>query len=138
MIGSLRSVSGWGRFSGGSRHEYVGAKAALPLLDALFDLPALRCEDPPPPAPTWRVTRPLPPPRELATTLAILHPRDGATLRALGGKVSLSPRANRDAVRWFLNGRLAMRESMELAPGRHQLLCCDEKGEAVRMRVVVR
>lgn len=130
-----------GRFGGGGDTQYVGGRAAEPLLARLFALPAIRTlEAPPAPAPR-PPSRPLAPPRELAGPLRVLSPTADARFVAVDGIAVVHPRANRlDKLDWFLNDRFLDESSasrLVLAPGRYELRCVDASGKNAAARFSV-
>jgi membrane carboxypeptidase/penicillin-binding protein PbpC len=139
-----------GRFSGAGDRELVGSEAAEPLLAEIFATPLLRRDDDPPPAPTWAVANPLPPPAELEEQPRILSPSPGATFLAVRGEAIVNPRVNHPAgaigpggagLSWFLNGRLlhpGAAERLSLSPGAYELRCADDRGRSSADRFVVR
>lgn len=131
-----------GRFSGLGDVELVGGKAAEPLLAQLFDLPALRVIEAPPPATAWTVTQPLPPPPERSETPTITAPRSGSTFIAMAGQAIVRPHLSHPAsVTWFLNGLRIEDDAAErlvLSPGRYELRSVDGTGTASAVSFVVR
>jgi len=132
-----------GRFRGTGEVSLVGAKAAEPLLAALFNLPALRTFDYPSPAEPIPVRSPLLPPVEAAERLHVLAPCDGATFLALNGQTIIRPRTNRAGPTiWFLNGQALDARNAErliLPPGQYELrsVCATGRtSDAVRFRVL--
>ena len=123
-----------GRFSGAGSPEFVGAQVAEPLLARLFQLPAVRVDQPPAPHRPWVVRNPLPPPAELDDTLRITSPGQGATFIAFAGQAIIHPRANRTAdTTWFLNGELISndtRDRLAVRPGRYELRCIEPAGSS--------
>lgn len=132
-----------GRLQGGGHIGQVGAKAAEPLLARLFALHALRNDEPPAPLKPWHAAHPLSAPVELAGPTRILSPADGATFIASGGTVSLPVRANRPiaVASWFLDGRLidltGDHPAIDVSPGRHELLCRDDRNLTTRVNFCV-
>ncbi|MHC4991517.1 MAG: hypothetical protein ACYTGC_11105, partial [Planctomycetota bacterium] len=122
-----------GRFDGGGHADYIGGLAAEPLLAALFSDPRLRGRGTPPAAVSWTVANPLPPPREWASSLRILTPRDGTEFHALGATAVVPVTVNRgEGLHWFLDGTLLTDDPCErllVAPGRHELRCVDPSGQ---------
>lgn len=123
-----------GRFCGAGSERFIGAEAAEPLLASLFDLPVLRCYEDPLPPKRLPVSRPLPPPAELAAPLRIVSPAAGTTYVALAGQAIVHGKATRTTgVTWFLNGALLDGRSVQrlaVGPGRHELRCVDADGES--------
>jgi len=132
-----------GRLQGGGHVGQVGAKAAEPLLARLFALHALRNDEPPPPLKQWHAAHPLSAPVELAGPTRILSPADAATFIASGDTISLPVRANRPiaVAAWFLDGRLidltGDHPAIDVSPGRHELLCRDDRNLTTRVNFSV-
>lgn len=130
-----------GRFRGTGRLEYVGAQAAEPLLQALFELAGLRLNGDPPPPAEIRVRRPLAMPRELAEDLRITAPGRDEVFIARGATAIVHASSNRaDGNVWFLNGKLEGRgrtQRLVLPPGAYELSCIDPQGSSstVQFRV---
>jgi len=137
------AVGVWaGRFAGTGRVEYVGARAAEPLLATLMAAGELRSDTPPAPPKPIAVRHPIAPPAPLAPEPRILAPSSGDTFVAVTGKALVRPRANRPAdLAWFLNGRLLTARRpmrLELGPGGYELRCVDRTGRAAVVRFSVR
>jgi len=128
-----------GRLEGGGHTAQVGARAAEPLLARIFALPAIRNDQPPPPAATWHAARPMPAPPELDAPLQILSPTADATFIATGGPAAIPIRANRalETAVWFLDGRMIRlfgeRTVLDAEPGRHELTCRDDRNRTARV-----
>jgi penicillin-binding protein 1C len=126
------AVGVWvGRFRGTGRYEYVGSRAAEPLLARLFALPSIRVGAAPPPHEPIVVRRPIPFPAGIRDELRIIRPADGDTYIAQGGAATLRPAASQDKrLTWFLNGRLLAlgQGSVGVAAGRYTIRCVDEAG----------
>ena len=144
-----------GRFSGEGRREFVGCEAAEPLLASVFSLGMMgRPDDPPPPEPVV-VRRPLAPPAEMRSALAVVEPADRSRfimVEGSAGGVAVRMRANRSGpLAWFLDGALVMRDTnaddvardggagrLVLRKGAHELRCVAPSGESAAVRVSVR
>jgi penicillin-binding protein 1C len=132
-----------GRFGGSRNDQLLGAETAEPLLAKMFDLPALRAQNDPPPATSWQVLCPLPEPRELAGPLRIISPSNGAAFRSLAGRAIVRPTVNHESntLTWFLNGAAldaGRAQRLVLAPGSYSLRCAGANGEASAIRFSVR
>jgi penicillin-binding protein 1C len=131
-----------GRFSSAGRVDYVGARAAEPLLTTLFNEPALANPNSPDHFASKIVVRkPLPAPAEMGGGLRIVSPHDGSVFVAIGDEATVHPRSNVNGAKWFLDGSmLAAGEAARLRvkPGRHELRCIDDSGGSHAVRFVVR
>jgi membrane carboxypeptidase/penicillin-binding protein PbpC len=131
-----------GRFSGGGSAEFVGARAAEPVLAELFDVRALRRMEGPEAPPPLIVRCPLPPPAELGGPLRILSPSQGSSFVAVGEGAIIHPRANRPGLSWFLNGRLidsaGPLDRIVLSVGSYGLRCVGQDGQAAGVAFTVR
>ncbi len=124
-----------GRFRGTGRIEYVGARAAEPLLAQLFVLPEIINDIAPLPPALLTVTKPLPIPSVVDRKLQITCPAQGDTFLAVKGAAAIRPAVNTDDnVTWFLNGRLlpsnSQPQALNLSPGRYKLHCINKSGRA--------
>ena len=123
-----------GRFSGTGHVEYVGQEAAEPLLAKLFAAPEFREDLHPSPATTWEVSRPYVLTQPATAPLRITTPSRGDIFLSVTGSVKIQPATNRESdARWFLNGRLVAEhrpDHLELPPGRYELRCVDQQGQA--------
>ncbi len=121
-----------GKFSGSGRYEYVGAKAAEPLLSRLFNNPVLCNNVKQGKTETIRVVKALPVPVSLDSELHIVSPENGENFIAYDGKVEIVPKANQDGkLHWLLNDEyLAMGErALLLVAGQYSLKCVNDSGE---------
>ena len=95
-----------------------------------------------PPHQPWLVKHLLPAPVELADSLRITAPRDGATFVAVSQTAIIRPQANRVTdVTWFLNGRLVEANAakrLTLPPGQYELRGIDPTGAASAVTFTVR
>ena len=137
------AVGVWvGRFCGPGHVEFVGARAAEPLLADLFNLPALRVADAPPAPKPIAVRHPIGPPRPVSQDLRILRPGSNETFLTTDGKAVVRPQANRTAdVQWFLSGQLlppGAADRLILPPGAYELRCVSAIGESSAVRFTVR
>ncbi len=124
-----------GRFRGTGRIEYVGARAAEPLLAQLFVLPEIINDIAPLPPTPLTVTKPLPIPSVVDRKLQITCPAQGDTFLAVKGATVIRPAVNTDDnVTWFLNDRLlpsnSQAQALNLSPGRYKLHCINKTGRA--------
>ncbi len=137
------AVGVWvGRFRGTGRLEYVGARAAEPLLAQLFNLPLLR-NDSPPQSPAPLIVKKLLSMQPLdRQELRILSPENGHIYLALHDKAVLHPMANTDQrLTWFLNGRIWINQNnktLQLFPGEYVLGCLAGNDESAQVTFSVR
>lgn len=131
-----------GRQNGSGDVQYVGGDAAEPMLVKLFNHAALRSMRVPPPAASWQVMRPLPPPVEAVKQLRIVSPAAGSQFIALGNGALVPLRCNREAgVQWFLNGKLVDEASaarLIVWPGQHEIRCTQADGSWAKVAFEVR
>jgi len=112
-----------GRFDGASDPALLGADAARPILHDVLHHPSLATPRTPRPFTTWTVAEDravgrLGPPR----IPEIVEPADGTVLLAVDGSATVRPTVERGPrAKLFLDGRPVAFETLELAPGRHEI-----------------
>ena len=126
------AVGVWvGRLSGMGDQDFVGSRAAEPLLANIFNLARIRRDDAPPAPVPWTVDDPIPFPEK--EVLTIQRPESGSIYRRVGESFEIRPKANLDGeLLWFLNGRpLDVEEVRQtlVGSGRYELLCLSPTGE---------
>ena len=99
------AVGVWvGRLSGMGDQDFVGSRAAEPLLAKIFNLARIRRDDAPPAPVPWTVDDPIPFPEK--EVLSIQRPESGSIYRRVGESFEIRPKANLGGeLLWFLNGR---------------------------------
>lgn len=131
-----------GRFSGTGHVDFVGGEAAEPLLAELFLMPEFRVNQHPVPATPWKVERPFSFPKPDTGLLRITSPTSKDVFLSRSGPAVIHPTLNASgSARWFLNGRLVSENSiprLELQPGRYELRCISEQGQAAAVEFAVR
>ncbi|MBC04647.1 MAG: hypothetical protein CMJ34_15295 [Phycisphaerae bacterium] len=129
-----------GRFDGASDPAFLGADAALPILEDLLGHPTLATPRSSRPWSAWKVDPAVAmgragPPR----TPAIIHPEDGAVLPAAAEICMLTTKVRGgDDCRLLLDGRPVERGEIEIEPGVHELRVVEpgRPPHAVRFTVV--
>jgi membrane carboxypeptidase/penicillin-binding protein PbpC len=128
------AVGVWvGRFRGTGRYEYVGSRAAEPLLAQLFLLPELKNNSEPHFPDPLVVQNPLPVPDRIDKQLHILSPENGEVFIAYTGEMQIYPKANQTVpLHWFLNGILQKdtEQPLEVSPGYYKLRCVNQQGNS--------
>lgn len=128
-----------GRFSGAGDPWLEGARAAMPILEGLFEDPTLASA----------VASPAPPPRVARRPfvfaegderpLRIVGPTEGEERLASDGTVTVRPRAEggRPPYTWLLDGRALDAPRAVVPTGEHELRCVDAEGAAAIVRFSV-
>jgi penicillin-binding protein 1C len=112
-----------GRFDGASDPALLGADAARPILHDVLHHPSLATPRTPRPFASWTVAEDRAVGRLGPSRIPeIVEPADGTVLLAVDGSATVRPTVQRGPrAKLFLDGRPVAFETLELAPGRHEI-----------------